>query len=727
MNQNNDMPQLGYFLDYDRHWLQALRLLKYQLKTKIKKKNRHFNTLEMFYYEKFEESFKELESREYFDTRIANNLFYGLQEFTVVPYTIPKSNLGLRRYKFMTLPMRVLYYAVGLYLLKLSEEYLKDYKSHKHIHANYGGNLYFEADKLKLNFNSIYYYWHYQEFDAKVKQQKEGDTRRKVVIRLDIENYYDELNISRLLNLLAERVKPSIQRERHYNETTQAQLVSFFDFVSGGTSGIPQSDNNVISSFIGHLFLVFGDLFFDDELRKHGDSVDSYTIIRYVDDIYISITFKEQNSNLRGARAKIDLRNQFNSLAPRISDCLYENLGLRLNPKTQLFILENEKDKEKLEKSLKKISQGIEIPDEENNEPFADKTKKIFDQLKKLKNSSIAPYFPEPRELDEEEEEVLKGVYDDRVYQMLKQSTNKSRLRRIFMGFGGFNFELVSVSPKPIIILIELAGKEVQGEFKNFLLSKKHLTSRDIYLTLTYLCQTRFAQKVLLKLLKRNLQMKKIMEIFETDSLPPKLMGYYGLKAEQVSKIAEPNVTEQIRLRVLCEQKEEHSVALNHLLNEIDAICRILDEEAKSKRNYGANQVAAFLRKQKVPHGTHAQIRNLFDRRNKSTVSHADPIAWAVTKDEYMNYRSHVGDCLKHLEQIIEEFQPPAWKEVKQRYTKKLESIPCVQEGYIKIDGNNARVVIVLAEESVGIIEQLAEIDWEINLKFRPLYLLCRI
>ena len=58
MNQNNDMPQLGYFLDYDRHWLQALRLLKYQLKTKIKKKNRHFNTLEMFYYEKFEESFR---------------------------------------------------------------------------------------------------------------------------------------------------------------------------------------------------------------------------------------------------------------------------------------------------------------------------------------------------------------------------------------------------------------------------------------------------------------------------------------------------------------------------------------------------------------------------------------------------------------------------------------------------------------------------------------------
>ena len=34
MNQNNDMPQLGYFLDYDRYWVEALRLLQYQLKTK---------------------------------------------------------------------------------------------------------------------------------------------------------------------------------------------------------------------------------------------------------------------------------------------------------------------------------------------------------------------------------------------------------------------------------------------------------------------------------------------------------------------------------------------------------------------------------------------------------------------------------------------------------------------------------------------------------------------
>ena len=71
MNQNNPLDTVGYFLNYRHHWLEALKLLKHQLETK--EKNKHFNTLEMFYYEKIEESFEELESEGYFETRIAYN------------------------------------------------------------------------------------------------------------------------------------------------------------------------------------------------------------------------------------------------------------------------------------------------------------------------------------------------------------------------------------------------------------------------------------------------------------------------------------------------------------------------------------------------------------------------------------------------------------------------------------------------------------------------------
>ncbi len=76
----------------------------------------------------------------------------------------------------------------------------------------------------------------------------------------------------------------------------------------------------------------------------------------------------------------------------------------------------------------------------------------------------------------------------------------------------------------------------------------------------------------------------------------------------------------------------------------------------------------------------------------------------------------------KFLKRIIEEVEPPAWQELKQLYKKKLEEIPYVQEGYIKIEGKEADVIIVISEYSVTRIEQLAEIDLEVNKKFRPLY-----
>jgi hypothetical protein len=149
MNREKDILGFGHFLEH-RHWRQAVTLLEYQLERK--KTNRHFNTLEMTYYQKMRKSFNRLKSDKYFITRVANNLFYGLsREFAVIPYTIPKPNLGLRRYKFMTCPMRVLYYAVGIYLIELSKDYLK--ASHgtqkARIHASYGGNLQFnEHGKL---------------------------------------------------------------------------------------------------------------------------------------------------------------------------------------------------------------------------------------------------------------------------------------------------------------------------------------------------------------------------------------------------------------------------------------------------------------------------------------------------------------------------------------------------------------------------------------------------
>ena len=75
------------------------------------------------------------------------------------------------------------------------------------------------------------------------------------------------------------------------------------------------------------------------------------------------------------------------------------------------------------------------------------------------------------------------------------------------------------------------------------------------------------------------------------------------------------------------------------------------------------------------------------------------------------------------LKQIIVETQPRVWEEVKQLYREKLKLFPFVEKGFINVSAPDyAEVIIILSDDSSDRIQQLAEIDLEINLKYRPLY-----
>ena len=100
----------------------------------------------------------------------------------------------------------------------------------------------------------------------------------------------------------------------------------------------------------------------------------------------------------------------------------------------------------------------------------------------------------------------------------------------------------------------------------------------------------------------------------------------------------------------------------------------------------------------------------------------SDLCAKIVARYEELRESAVKSQEYRFLKRIIEEVEPPAWQELKQLYRERLEKIPYVQEGYIKINGKDADVIIVISEYSVDRIEQLAGIDLEINLKFRPLY-----
>ena len=631
-------PQLGYFLDY-QYWENALALLEHQLT--LKPNNKHFNTLSMFYYERLSSRDKQLlRSQKYFEQRVANNLLYGLgQEFAIHSYPIPKSNLGLRKYRFFTYPMRITYYAIGLYLLRLSQELVQNYyKSHKRIHADYGGSLLFDekTKKMQLNYDSVWYKPHYRRFRNRVRKVIEGNVGNKVIIHIDIQNYFEEISIPILLDILTEYVKPSIQKEMKFDPITRGQIASFFEFVSTRHTGIPQTDNDVISSFLGYLYLVFGDLFLDQEVNRDSSIIQEHAIIRYMDDIYISLDFY-------GNIPRTDREIYLSSLASRISDCLYQRLGLRLNTKTRLFWLNKPSDVADLLTNLKKVSPGYEVKDDDNKADPNDKLDLIFKQLRKLKKSTLDPTFGERGDLDNE---ILKEVYDKNVAQLMNKEKNKARVQKIF---DGFNFDLIIAQPREILIIL-LIDPSATNEFQEFLLRKKNLTSRDVYLILNFLCQTGFKSPQLVKVLQSNTSMRDVMYIFESQHISMQHPGYFELCENQILKLAEaPNVIEQIRLRVQCERKNDYSVALNHLLNEIHAICYRLDSQRINEKNYDANHVAQFLAMGKVPHETCIKIRNLFDRRNKNPVSHADSLAWPVSQDEYIDYHHHVGVCLSQI------------------------------------------------------------------------------
>ncbi|MBP8000601.1 MAG: AbiA family abortive infection protein [Chloroflexi bacterium] len=631
----NGDKNLGYFLTYEI-WQDALRLLNAQVEGQ--ESNKHFKTLSMIYYKKLGSSVKQLETIDFFESYVTNNLFYGLEsEFAIYSYVIPKSGLGLRNYKFFTYPMRAIYDSIGLYLLKLSDEFLINYyRKNSNIRSFYGGGIHFENDRLVITKNNIYFSSYYRKFRNEIRKELKADEDNRVIIRIDIQNYYDEISIPILLEQFRQNYKDSEKARLNFDTTTEEQIAFFFRFLANASRGIPQSDNSIISSIIGHLYLVFGDLVIDSELRKDADILERYKIIRYVDDVFVSLKFKNSVTNS-------EQKEYIESIGARISDLLFYKLGLRLNPKTRFFWLDNPKHLEDLKTSLKKVSpQYYSGLDEIDDETLENKVHNIFDELRKLKKSNLEPETFEHELADE----ILKEIFDKRVAQVLEKAENKKRIREIFRNF---DFNRVKEYPLPMIIVI-LKDKTVEDAFRAYLLNRKNITSKDVDLMLTYLCQNDFTDNSVLRLMEKYLPMSKIISKITSCDLAHLQPGYYGLHSGQVQRLCSmTDVIEQIRHRVFNERIGSYSVALNHLLNELHGICYQIDDIGKKSKEYDANQVVQFLQTQGISHHVCIGVRRLFDRRNTNQVSHpgsANFLAWSVSQLEYLQYQQIVSECL---------------------------------------------------------------------------------
>ena len=645
--------QLGYFITYEL-WKDAVDLLNYQLERK--KENKHFNRLSMFYYENLpSDQLHIIASQDYFNNFVANNFFYVLQEeFGIYPYSQPKQGLGRRNYVFLTYPMRCLFYAVGLYLVKLSIELKQEFISTAELLSFYGGNLFYDSDRLVKKPDTVYYKKHYNRFRNLILEAIENKTNNTFCLKIDIANYYDSIRVDVLLKNLENFVSKSKCDKLRFKIDTIEQIQFFFNYLSLGQVGIgiPQMDNGIVSDYIGYLYLLFGDLLIHEILLDFETSqrVLEFKIFRYVDDIYLFITTPNVSDSDRDSLGRF--------IGNRIADTLDRKLGLKCNTKSGIFRLNRTDELEELVSNLKRVSPDETVPDDDDPRPIPERADAVLSELNRINVSEVSTDFSFRYKSGDLNlpisSEPLKDIFAKPVEEIFKSTNYQTELSKVFRNF---NFDLVHVYPASMVIIICLMESVVE-QFEEYLLQFEVLTDKEVDLILRLLAQGEFTSRKLLDKLKQDGYMKKIIAIFESQNAIPETTGYFGISRNNIIKIREMNaVVQQVRLRRMSEKRHLYSTALNHLLNEIHGICyeinKIIDHSmTKSFKNYDANDVKKFLRDSRVRPTLVIQIGNLFDRRNNTTTSHtgsSDNSTSDVFGDEYSSYYKFVGDCLDSL------------------------------------------------------------------------------
>lgn len=645
-----------HFLKYE-HWQEAKRLLDFQISSPYK----HYNQLNFFYFRKIKEQTEDVSTEQYFDDRIGNNAFYGLdKEFFIHQYTKPKEGMGLRKYVFLSYPMQLLFYSAGAYLVKLTSQFILDNKK-KYNLSRYGGDLKINTTngKLIVDENSMFYKTHYEDFKKDIKNET-GIRENKVIIRLDIQNYFDCISMSNLLDLIDRNIKTSDKNKYTYDENTISLLKFFYEFTS--ENALMQSDSNIIADYLGFLYLFFGDLEIEDLLQelneKHKNIVKDFKIIRYVDDIYLVLEFKdirfpsEFYDGFRGTpfyNQPQQYSNFISSFLHQLSDIFNTKLKLSFNSKTEIFWIENQEDYnellDKIDYASVILTEEIENEDSKEITP-QEKINKLCLALYCLRLKSPIDIFIHKK--DEKLKVIFRYTFDKNVNQLL--DNQKDELEKIEKEFKGFGFNYVGFYPQEITVLIHKIPK-VRDEYKKFLLNKKQLNGEtqintfDTNLILYYLCQSNFEDKDLIKLLA-NSEIKSIMQKFKNPSI-------YDVDFDKIPIALKNQVSliEQIRLKSYAEKNENYSVALNHLLSEIQLICFVLESKTNINK-YKEPQVILFLEKKNISTKLCNNISNLFDRRNNNPVSHSgndNQFATLVSKNDYHKHKINVNLVIKKL------------------------------------------------------------------------------
>lgn len=642
---------MGNFLDYNS-WKNGIEILEMQLEDK-KKGIKFYRTLQLEILEKIEKkTIKEIKSEEYYKEFIENKLFYGLEEqFYQYYYPRPKSYFEIRTLTFFSFQMLAVHNMISFYLLKLTEVYINDYKKYeKNIKSFYGGNLKIKKSGKDVSLNistyDLYYFNFYKKFKNTIKR-KCKIKNNSMILKLDIKNYYESISIKKLLENIEKYTSNQIKIELNYNKETIESIIYYYTYISKNLKdNIPTHDNGIASDFIGYLYLFFIEKELKKELLKKYEGV-KLEIMRYVDDMFIEIKFEKELKN--------ELTEESLKILGFISEFLYNKYELHLNSKVKLYNCSEENEIEQLKKDLALLSrEDLEIEAETDNP--VENLNEIYKEIEKIKNQGIKVFniFQSRNSLGNIDLEILKDIYDKKITSILKKESERVKFRELL---NDFPTKLIKVAPKPFLVILNAIEYEDKiNQIKRSLMETKELNITDLNLMLEILGQEEYKDTNLLKKLEENYYLKNIIKSIMKSENNEFIYLNVKIRNEEILKVFK-NTEEliyQIVKRRFSEKSKNFSLALNHLVNEIQLFSfKFLDKDRKTNyENYTAKEIERELKTLEVDFDIIKEIRNMFEIRNINQISHSvSDVKYikVVEQEEYNKMLEIYGELLKEL------------------------------------------------------------------------------
>lgn len=622
------MNDVQSIFSYDE-WKDAYEILEAQIN--LMNKNKHFNTLNLQYFSSLDSNYKEyVKSKDFFEKYINNSLFYGLEDVVFNDiYYMPKNRFAYRKMSYNSLVVRLISNAIGLYLFKVSEKFVNEFINNKesHISSRYGGKILYNKNGISIKQENLYYKQQYKEFSNELLNCINAKENKRIVLKLDIQDFYDNIKVNEFLKILESKLGYTIRKKNKYDKRKIENIKDFYKFIMNGQDGLPQSDNDIITSFVSSLYMKLIDIDIISIIKNMQiQNLKEYKIIQYCDDTYLILDFNEMNEN--------NVYISVIRILEEISLKLVKKYNLKFNNKSNIFDLSIESNVSDLKKNIK-INSQVEIELTKGEKP-----QKIFDdiisKIRDFSNQGI-------NNADEESMfESLKKIYNDSVNAIIDKKDNLKILEEAILNL---DLNKIFLSNKYIVTLASKNDKTKEKLLK-YIENPKNENSNKFYYILEYIGKEDIGY--LKNLNKINLK-DEYKNILNFKILDKNSLGYMSLNSRQFQrlKLINNNIIQQIKYRRMNEVSKNYNIAFNHLVNEVKSIINNIYSPNTDEKDYNANSVKNNLFSNGYNINTIINVCNMFDRRNNNMISHSN--GEIIDKEEYYQYKEQICNLLKEM------------------------------------------------------------------------------